>query len=174
MNTNINDPNYYATINKKLQNKPNMQITSDNEITDKLMNYYDNEINQDKHKNNILGAFIHTKDRIININNDSFDEKNITIMIYKYFIMLLLFIVIVGIGKYLDLYSSDTKYLIFIISFIFYVVVLIYRIYFNPYTLGEYRALKFANDSASSIFKEILSDLLPTYQCPSNCQPKKK
>ena len=42
MNNQINDANYYAAINQKLSNKPDM---IESNITNRLINHYDEKIN---------------------------------------------------------------------------------------------------------------------------------
>lgn len=176
------DSNYYSAINQKLQNQNTVNIekmdlfNKENEITQKLLNEYESKFNQKYDTNSVLNAQIGTREKLIDINQNSFESKINTILVIRYFLFLLFFLILLGIGKYLNFYSNQTLWSLLLLAFILYIVITYYRIYYDNYTLGEYRAIKFATDSTSNIFKEFASAILPDYitrhKCPKGCHRK--
>ena len=162
MNSKDYDSQYYVTINDKLKNKnakfgQKLSLSNqENEITNKLLYYYDKNFNSYYDEDQKLNANIESKNQLIKINNDEFNNKRNTTLILKYFLALLFFIILIVIGFFFKLYNANIMGTILTISFIFYVVIIYYRIYYETYTIGEYRTGKFAYDSTSSIFKNAI------------------
>lgn len=179
-----NDSNYYAAINNKLQNKEAAIITradlknKENEITNKLLYYYDKNFDSYYDNSQAINAQIESRDQLIRINNDEFEEKLDIIFVLKYFMWLLLFIIVIGIGKFFNLYTTSTMNIILVLSFIIYVVIIVYKFLFNKFTLGESRANRFAQEKTHGIFANVARDLLPNYitrnRCPTGCKRKHK
>lgn len=179
----MGDSNYYGAINNKLQNKSefmkqNAELKQkENEITNKLLYYYDKNFNSYYDHDQNLNAQIESRDQLIRINNLEFEDKKDKIMILQYILGFLFFIIILGIGLYLKFYSKTTLITLLIIGLIATIIVIYYKIVFNQYTLGEYRAGKFAQDVTSKLFRHLAKDILPDYmtqnRCPKGCRNKK-
>ncbi len=178
----MSDSNYYAAINTKLakrnsvvSEKSNLK-NMENKITNNLINHYDQNFDN-KYDNNVsLNTDIQNKDRIIQINNSSYFNKTNIIFALKYLLSLLLLIFLLIIGSGFNIYSTQTMYTIFLLSFIGYVVIIYYKIAFDKHTSGEYYAGKFLKEETGNAIKSLARNILPHYmtknRCPKGCRHK--
>jgi hypothetical protein len=179
---NTYDNEYYAVINDKLQNKKGLlsnkmnMLNKENKMTNKLLQYYDNNYNKYYDENQSLDNEIDGRERLIKINNASFQKKIDKVSLLKYFFGLLFYIFLVILGSYFKLYSDKISKYIIIIGTLIYIIVTYYAIYYENYTRGQYLATRFGHDSTSSFFKSVAREILPNNvsqsQCPKGCKPK--
>jgi len=150
----MTDINYYAKINEK------------------ILNYYDNDFNNNYDNNQKISGHIDTREGLIRTNDFDSDYKDNIILILKYFLILLLFSFVVVLGFIFKLYSLSTMKYIFLLSFILYVVITYYQIYYNQYTVGNYRVIDFGRKKTQPLFANVIRNILPPDSCPTGCKPK--
>lgn len=153
----------YQTIYDNLNNNKNLIHKLDNTLNfdfniSKDTNDFYNNINDFlNHKKNNYKNNLNLKKRIIEINNQSYENKNKLIYLLIPLIYILLIILFVMIGAILNIYSFITVNYIILILFILYILYLIYQIIFNKET---------------ELTNEIYDLLFADFNCPANCHKK--
>ena len=153
---------YYANINDRLQNK----------ISQKISDHFDSDFNKQYDEAHDLNGNINTRETLIKINDRSSDRQNNFILILQYLLALIFFGFFVVLGFVFKLYSASTMRYIFLASFIFYVAITYYQIYYNEYTIGDYNSTKFAKEQTHSLFQNVISNIIPIENCPEGCKNK--
>lgn len=169
---------YYAAINAKLANKKKETSTKvnldklDKHLTNDLLKHYENTFNENYDLQNKLNKEIMSRDRIIDINQDSYEHKSVIVRLLKYFLFLLFIYIFLALGFILNIYTSRTLFYIIGIGTILYIFFTAYQIYYDP-IFFKYRH-KLSDDS--SILQKLSHILLPDFfnrkNCPKYCAKK--
>lgn len=146
-------------------------MDSKSEIDKKLYNYYNNEFDKNYDVNTKLNKDIMTKNRMIFINTDGSDDKDLMIDALFYIMYSLFFILVIYIGYRMRFYSINT--MVYMISFIIclYLYLFISKYYFNQFKRGARRA----EAAAITVGRNIVGIFFPKYKsgkCPPGCHIK--
>lgn len=139
----------------------------DDEITDKLMNYYRDDYNKKYDMNEKLNRQIMTKEKLIQINNNAYLEKKNKILLYKYilsyaFICFVMFL----------LYRFKAVSYNFLFNFLLFLLIaicvyLIYQRYYNSFSVGDNKTFYYSNDPVRNL---LVSGTNKKATCPEGCK----
>jgi len=154
----------------------NTIFKKDDNITTDLLYYYDKKFDKNYINNQKFNNNIDTKNLLIDINTQEFNNKNNIVFILKNFLVVLFFISVLLIAKNFKLIKHKTMIIFSILILIIYLLYIYYTIKYDKIYLGDERAKSFADDSTSSIFKKVAKMILPhytsRYKCPKGCKNK--
>lgn len=163
-------------MRQEQQKQTQQKATADsNNINKKLNNAYDKLIYENIDDINKLDHAIDNRVHLINENNKSASEKNKSIYILSYFLLLLLLISVIFLCNFLEIISSRIAFgLSFIGAFLF-IFKVVYKYYWNGSGSESVALKKMIYSGYKNVGEDIRDAVLPkwVYSCPKKCKSKK-
>lgn len=144
---------------------------SKSNIDKKIYNYYNDRFNRNFEVNRKLNKEIMTKNRMIMVNTNTGDDKDLSINALFYLTYILFFMCVLYVGFKMDFYSVNTMIYMMAFIILLYIYLFITRYYWTKFKKGLYRA----EQAGINIVKTAVGFLFPKYgpgKCPTGCHPK--
>lgn len=162
---------------RQTQQEQTQQIaTADsNNINKQLSSAYDQLIDENINDINRLDRVIENRHYLINENNKGASEKNKSIYILSYFLLLILLISVIFLCTFLGIISSRIAMGLSIIASLFFVFKVVYKYYWNGSDTESVALKNMIYNSYKDMGEDIRDAVLPkwVYSCPKKCKPKK-
>lgn len=169
---------YYAAINDKLANKSKETSAKVNvgklnkHLTNDLLGHYNTVFNENYDLQNKLNKEIMNRDRLIDINQDAYQHKNIIVQLLKYLLFLLFIYIFLAIGFTMNIYPVKTLLYIIIIGTVLYIIFVSYQIYYDPLFFKYRHELSDDSSFLHNLSHVLLPDFFNRRDCPKYCRKK--
>lgn len=173
-NNDNNILNYDNILRVKAKNQIDT-LNFENDIQDKNININNKVLNEvtNKFENNIdklldINKKITIKDRIINLNKDSLENKNYKINNLVFTLILLLF-VLLNIILYFTLNIYNNKFLFITINLLIFLLILLKVVVFKNKINNINQFIKESQETGKDLIKKIPKPYKEVVKCPSRC-----
>lgn len=157
------------------QQQTEQRATADaNNMSKKLSGAYDQLIDDNIDGINNLDHAIENKHYLIKENNKSAAEKNKSIYILSYFLILLLLIAVIFLCTFLGIISSRIALGLSIVAGLFFLFNLVYKYYWDGIDSEAVALKKMIYTGTKDLGQDIRDTVLPkwVYSCPKRCKKK--
>lgn len=146
-----------------------------NNMSKQLSSAYDELIDDNIDGINQLDNAIETRRYLINENNKGAYEKNKSIYILSYFLLLMLLIAVIFLCTFLGIISSRIAMGLTIVASLFFIFKVIYKYYWNGVDSESVALKKMIYTGYKDVGENIRDAVLPkwAYSCPKRCKAKK-
>jgi len=144
-------------------------------INQKVSSFYDQDFNNKYEKIQSINKDINTKDAIINMNRNSYQDKELTVFTLKNLLYLILYIILMGTFMVVGVASYNTFATMVLVGIIAYVI--------RVFQYGRRRTPTFEQEikdmnkaTVKGFGRALAKNLLPKYlyKCPKKCKKKKE
>lgn len=158
--------------NKNGESKINLKKSV---INQKVSSFYDNDFNNKYERIQAINKDINTKDAVINMNRNSYQDKELTVFSLKNLLYLILYIILIGTFMVVGVISYGSFTTMVLVGIIAYVIrVFQYGRRRTPTFEQEIKELNRA--TVKGFGQALAKNLLPKYmyKCPKKCKKKKE
>lgn len=157
------------------QDQTQQRATADSNNMDKqLSSAYDQLIDDNVDGINKLDRAIENRRYLINENNKGASEKNKSIYILSYFLLLMLLVAVIFLCTFLGIISSRIAMGLTIVATLFFIFKVVYKYYWNNVDTEGVVLKKMFYTGYKDMGEDIRDAVLPkwVYSCPKRCKKK--
>jgi hypothetical protein len=158
------------------QEQTQQRATADsNNMNKQLSSAYDQLIDDNIDGINKLDRAIENKRYLINENNKGASEKNKSIYILSYFLLLMLLIAVIFLCTFLEIISSRITMGLTVIATLFFIFKVVHKYYWDRVDTEAVALKKMVYTGYKDMGEDIRDAVLPkwVYSCPKRCKSKK-